>query len=107
MFAINWPFVVRILTHVGRSASPPSGSYAADGTNAISIATETVMSTSSASRTDGTVAWYVYLCERECGHRHEERKIPIRLRMSEQQKDGGDACVRAMERLSAGQCLSG
>ena len=41
MFAsINWSFVVRILTHVGRSASPPSGSYAADGTNAISIATD-------------------------------------------------------------------
>ena len=58
-----------------------------------SASTATVMSTSSASRTDDTVAWYVYLCERM-------RKIPIRLRMSEQQKDGGGACVRAMERSS-------
>ena len=43
----------------------------------------------SASRTDGTVVWYVYLV-RGCGHRHEERKIPIRLGMSERQKDGDE-----------------
>ena len=34
---------------------------------------------------------------RNCGHRREDRKIPIRLGMSERQKDGGDECIRAME----------
>ena len=78
MFAVNWPFVVRILTHVGRSASPPSGSYAADGTNAISIATDggafsvfgigldgdgDVDELGLADRRHGRV-WYVYLCGR-------------------------------------------
>ena len=66
----------------------------------------------SASRTDDTVAWYVYLV-RGCGHRHEERKIPIRLGMSERQKDG-DECIRAMvenrrentRRTPAGRSLS-
>ena len=66
----------------------------------------------SASRTDGTVAWYVYLVG-GCGHRHEERKIPIRLGMSERQKDG-DECIRAMvenrrentRRTPAGRSLS-
>ena len=66
----------------------------------------------SASRSDDTVAWYVYLV-RGCGHRHEERKIPIRLGMSERQKDG-DECIRAMvenrrentRRTPAGRSLS-
>ena len=107
--SINCSFVLRILIHVGCSASPPSGPYAADGSTAISIVTDGAFSVFgidldgdgdvgvlSASRTDGTVAWYVYLV-RGCGHRHKERKIPIRLGMSERQKDGGDECIRAME----------
>ena len=77
--SINCSFVLRILIHVGRSASPPSGPYAADGSNVtISIAMNGAFSVFgidpngdgdvnvlSASRTDDTtVAWYVCLCKR-------------------------------------------
>ena len=65
--------------HPRRSLSfaPPSGPYVADGSNVISIATDGAFSVFgidldgdgdvdvlSASRTDGTVAWYICLCER-------------------------------------------
>ena len=71
------------------------------------------MSTCSQPRGPTTRSRGTSVFERECSHRHEERKIPIRLGMSERQKDG-DECIRAMvenrrentRRTPAGRSLS-
>ena len=85
-----------------RTARAPSRSRRTARSRCLaSTSTAAVMSACSPPRSDSTVAWYVVYLVRECGHRHGVRKIPIRLGMSERQKDGGGECLRAMENRHA------